>query len=462
MKDRKIPLYIKIYNELKSKIITKEYKEGEKLPSIRKLAQNYNVNNITIINSYNLLEKEEYVYKKQGSGTYVNNKNIKKDILEEEPSKESFKYGRLETTCKINFANSNPNGYFFPITDFKSSINHVIDRDQEKIFAYEDPMGYSNLRKEIFLKLKKDGIDIEYESLLIVSGAQQGIDIVVKSLINVRDEVIVEEPSYSGAIASLKKGGAKVIGVPLLKDGMDLVALEKILKYKNIKLIYLMTIFHNPTGISYSEKNKKKILKLAKKYNFYIIEDDSSSDLYYDKKIHPLKYYDKDDRVIYIKSYSRIFMPGLRLGYLITPKKKKNDIFFTKYRSDIATPGLIQRSFEHYFSSKLWEKHTEKLRVIYKKKFEISYNLLKDIKGIKIFTVPKGGLYFWIKLEGITSEALFLRGLEEEVSILPGSIFHVDNNSHSWIRLCFADVKEGDIKTGISILDNIIQELGEL
>ena len=460
--NEKKTLYLQIYEKLKQDIINGRYLENEKLPSIRNLAKKYSVNNITIIKAYDTLENDRYIYKKRGSGIYVNNLNIKKNILEEEILMETFKYGKLELECEINFANSNPNGNYFPITKFKNCINFVIDRDQEKIFAYEDPKGYIELRNIVSKHLKVENILVSSENIQIISGAQQGIDLITKSLIHFGDKVIIEDPSYSGAITSFKRGGATIIDIPLLKDGIDINILEKTLEKENISYLYLMTNFHNPTGISYSDKKKLKILELAKKYNFFIIEDDSSSDLYYENKPYSLKSIDRDEKVIYIKSYSRIFMPGLRLGFLIAPKDQLKYISFTKFHTDISTPGLIQRAFEHYLSSHSWQVHTKKLRSIYKEKFQIAYDLLKEIKHIELFSIPKGGLYFWIKLENFSSEALFLKTLQKKVGILPGSIFRLDEKSDGWIRLCFADVEIDEIKKGLKILKESVEELYNL
>lgn len=456
------PLYLQIYEMIKQDIIENKYTKNEKLPSIRNLAKKLGVNNVTIVKTYDTLEKDLYVYKKRGSGVYVNNLNIRKNFLEEEIIMENFQYGRLEVNCKINFANSNPNGNYFPIKKFKDCINYVIDRDQEKIFAYEDPKGYIELRNTISKHLEAEKIIVPPKYIQIISGAQQGIDLITKSLIHFGDKVIIENPSYSGAITSFKRGGAKVIDIPLLKDGIDLEILNNILIKEKISYLYLMTNFQNPTGISYSKKNKLKILALAKKYNFYIIEDDSSSDLYYKNKPFSLKSMDTNEKVIYIKSYSRIFMPGLRLGFLIAPKDKLKYISFTKYHTDISTPGLIQRAFEHYLNSPLWEVHTKKLRIIYKKKFEVAYNLLKKIDHLELFAIPQGGLYFWVKLEKITSEALFLKALQKKVGILPGSIFKLNEKSEGWVRLCFADVEIEEIKKGLKILKESIEELHKL
>jgi len=460
--DNKQTLYLQIYEKIKHDIIENKYAEHEKLPSIRNLSKKLGVNSITIVKAYDNLERDLYVYKKRGSGVYVNNLNIKENILEEEILMETFKYGKLEIEDGINFANSNPNGSYFPITEFKGCINFVIDRDREKIFAYEDPKGYLGLRNIISKHLENERITSNPENIQIISGAQQGIDLITKSLIHFGDNVIIENPSYSGAIASFKKGGAKIIDVPLLEDGIDLNILKKILVKKKISYLYLMTNFHNPTGVSYSLEKKTKILKLAKKYNFYIIEDDSSSDLYYKEKPFSLKSIDIDERVIYIKSYSRIFMPGLRLGFLIAPKDKLKYISFTKYHTDISTPGLIQRAFEHYLSSDSWNIHTKKLRIVYKNKFEIANDLLSKIEHLQLFTIPQGGLYFWVKLDKITSESLFLKTLQKKVGILPGSIFRLDEKSEGWVRLCFADVEIEEIKKGLEILKQCVSELYNL
>ena len=272
------------------------------------------------------------------------------------------------------------------------------------------------------------------------------------------DIVVTEDPAYKGAIVSFKNNGAKVERISIKKDGLDIKELENILKRDKIKFIYTAATFHNPTGISISEKKRIELLKLAEKYDFYIVEDDCSSDIFFDDKIiKSIKSYDKNKRVIYIKSYSKVFMPGFRLGFMIVPEKIANSVLAGKYSSDISNSGLNQRVFQYFLENGIWNRHIEKSRKEFHKKQKYMYSKLKKIENIKI-NKPKGGMCFWIELpKEITGEAVYMKLAKRGVGILPGVVF--SEKSYNYIRLSFAQCNEKEIDEGIEILGKVIDEL---
>jgi DNA-binding transcriptional MocR family regulator len=243
--------YLQIYNYIKKMIVEKEIKEHEKLPPIRKLAQYIGVNNTTIVKVYELLENDGYVYKTVGSGTFVS--VLKKDKEEISVKKDGV----------IHFDSGNPSTDMFPIEDFKSAVNMALSEEGSSIFEYEEGLGFDDLRQKIVGYLEYRGIRTTKENVQIISGAQQGIDIVCKGLINYSDVVFVEEPTYSGALQVFKSRGAKIISIPILDDGIDIGILKLKLEKIKPKLIYIMPNFQNPTGISYSTYKKKKLIELA-------------------------------------------------------------------------------------------------------------------------------------------------------------------------------------------------------
>ena len=337
--------YLQIYNYIKKLIIDNKIKEHEKLPPIRKLANYMNVNNATIVKVYELLENEGYVYKIVGSGTFVSNMKLKKE--------KNIKHEGL-----IHFDSGNPSADMFPIDDYKKAINMALENDGSTIFDYDEGKGSKDLREKIVQYLKERKINTNSENIQIISGAQQGIDIVCKGLINYSDVVFVEEPTYNGALEVFKSRGAKVISIPMLDDGIDIGILKLKLEKIKPKLIYVMPNFQNPTGISYSTYKKKKLIELSEEYDFYILEDDFISDFPFDSEDNlPLKSYDNNDRVIYIKSFSKILMPGLRIGMVEIPMELQSQILWAKYSSDISTPGLIQKSMFYYMNCFNWKQY---------------------------------------------------------------------------------------------------------
>ena len=429
--------YIQIYNHIKKMIVGGKIKEHEKLPPIRKLANFINVNNATIVKVYELLEKEGYVYKIIGSGTFVSSMNIKEEV-----NLENYK-------DMIHFDSGNPSKDMFPLDNFKAAINMALEKDGASIFEYDEGKGSEELREELCTYLRKKKINTNKNNIQIISGAQQGIDIVCKGLINYSDVVFVEEPTYNGALEVFKSRGAKIITIPMLDDGIDIGILKLKLEKIKPKLIYVMPNFQNPSGISYSEYKKKKLIELSEEYDFYILEDDFISDFDFDSKdSRPLKSYDMKNRVIYIKSFSKILMPGLRIGIVDIPRELQKKILWAKYSSDISTPGLIQKSMYYYMKYFNWEEYLKSIDKVYTKKYRKTKVLLEEKLGdkLKIYK-SQGGLNFFIELpRGYSSQAFYNFMLEKGVCITPGTYFFDNIMDDRFFRINIANETIEDIE----------------
>lgn len=307
-KDISTPLYIQLYEQFKTLIEENQIKE-EKLPSIRDLAKSLEVNNVTIISAYKLLEQEGYVYSVKGSGTYIRKSPLPEELpYLEEGEMELMISGILPISKdSINFASVSPTPDLFPIVEFKQALIEILDRDEGLAFLYPEITGYDPLRESIskFL-LDNYETNVNKEQILITSGGQQGLDIISKTLINQGDYIFVENPTYSGALAAFKSRGAKIIGIPINEDGIDMGLLKFHIKKYRPKFLYIMTNYQNPTTYSYSEEKKQKLISMSDEYDFYIIEDDFLTDLSFtETKKTPLKSKDRYDKVIFIKSFSK-------------------------------------------------------------------------------------------------------------------------------------------------------------
>ncbi|MDI3547446.1 MAG: 2-aminoadipate transaminase [Halanaerobiales bacterium] len=469
----KTSLYIQLYKQIKKAIIENRLKANSKLPAIREMADQLDINPATVVKAYNLLEREQLIYKRVGSGSYVSGnyvgssgKRINLDRVSSEVADEPdlLEYGQIQVDSDINFASATPTPDLFPVKDFKRMINRVLDRDGGEAFVYQKSQGYYPLRESIQAQLNKQGIEVDIDNIQIVSGAQQAIDLIAKILVDFEDTVLVEEPTYSGALSAFQSRGARIKSIPLLSNGLDLNKLEEVLPDIDVSFIYVMTSFQNPTGISWSREAKEGLLKLAGKYNFLIIEDDCLSDLYYQgERPVPLKAYDRDDRVIYIKSYSKIFMPGLRLAFMILPKNLIPSILAAKYATDISSSGLTQRAFDLYLREGLWDRHLEKMRQLFKKRFQMMKIMMKSFPSeVSLIFEPQGGLYFWLSLpEDVDSESFYRMALKNGVAFLPGRVFSVKEGNLPLFRLSFAAVDEPEIKRGMDLLARLLREFIE-
>lgn len=450
-----IPKYIQITTHLKKLIDNRYIKDGEKLPTIRELSNMLNVNKVTIVNAYKKLKADGYAYQKVGSGTYAKRREFISSFSREY-SKILKELSSNELENIIDFTGETNSEVYFPIEDFKHVINKVLDRDGGNALITKESLGYENLRKTINKSFWNGKLDLN--NILIVSGAQQGIDIASKAIVNINDNVVVEKPTYGGAISVFKWRRANIFELDLQHDGIDLHELEEVLKKNNISCFYTMSYFHNPTGVSYSLEKKLKLLELANKYDFYIIEDDYLSELIYDNNIkhEPLKSLDKYERVIYIRSFSKVFLPGIRLGYMITPSSFNETIQSSKINTDIATSSLMQRALELYISEGLWKKNIDYQQRLYKEKYLLMKELInKELSDKVSYIDPKGGLYFYleIKNKNINSQELFYKLKKKKIFITPGTILFKDSsNGNYFFRISFSQVSKKKIVEGINLI----------
>ncbi|WP_017414275.1 PLP-dependent aminotransferase family protein [Clostridium tunisiense] len=478
-KEINTPMYLQLSSSLGELIKSGKLKPKEKLPAIRKLANDLEVNNITVVNAYKQLETNGYIKAIKGSGYYVlqleeqghekkttANSLGEDEFLEHEDIK-LMSSGQIElTSSTINFASATPDPSIFPIDAFKNCLNEVLDRDKGYAFGYQESNGFEPLRESLcnFLKFYNN-INVKKEYIQIVSGAQQGIDIIGKTLLNPGDYVITENPTYTGAVSVFKSRGAQIVGVPINENGIDLKVLERQIIRYNPKLIYVMTRYQSPTTISYSKENLEGLLKLSEKYKVYIVEDDSLAGLSFENSHESpsLKSLDTMDKVIYIKSFSKLLMPGLRIGFIVSPENLSSELLKAKHSTDISSSGLIQRALHLYFEKGHWEDHINYMKDIYKEKYEAMLRELNDLKKYGVtFIEPKGGLNFWVTLpQGVEATKLYLECAKEDVLIVPCKIFYVNNyrNNDNTIRLSYAATNLEQIKTGMKVLEASITKI---
>ncbi|NOW89508.1 DNA-binding transcriptional MocR family regulator [Clostridium beijerinckii] len=455
-KDDDIPKYIQVANYIKSLIDKRKIKEGDKLPTIRELSKKLGVNNVTIVSAYNKLKSEGYAYQKVGSGSYAKRKEVASNFRKEY-SNALKKISMGDLTDVIDFTGETTGEVLFPIDDLKGIINEVLERDGANALLSDNRNGYTNLIytiNKVFWNNK-----LNDEDIIIISGAQQGIDIASKGILNINDNIIVEKPTYVGALSVFKWRKVNLFEVPIDEDGINLNKFEKILQKNEIKCFYTMSYFQNPTGVSYSIEKKKRILDLAEIYDFYIIEDDYLSELIYENSLEyvPFKWLDKNDRVIYIKSFSKIFLPGIRLGYLVAPEVFSETLQNSKHNTDITTSSLMQRALELYISSNKWKKNIKNLNDEYIKRYTHLKTILdSEFKDMLTYNDPKGGLNFYITLKDefkINTKELFIKLKKKNVYITPGAMFFTSqNDGQDSFRIAFYQTDKEKIEKGMKIL----------
>lgn len=450
--------YMQVYRQMKETILSGTFPHNQRLPSVRKLAADLRVNTVTIVKAYDLLQEEGLVRKESGSGTYVD--YGRPLMLEDTLMEDDVQRSVFISPDTINFASATPSPDLFPVREFKTALLEVLDRDQGYAFSYQDPKGYEPLRKAVGKMAENVGIKCESDNVHIISGAQQGIDLVAKGLLYPGETVVIERPSYGGAMQAFFSRNARVVDVPLDIDGISLDHLSTAIRETRPRLLYIMPNFQNPTGISYTHEKKKKLIELSEKYDFLILEDDYLNELSFGQQpAEPIKVMDRCDRVIYIKSFSKMFMPGLRLGYLIVPQRVAGKLLTAKQSSDISTSGLLQRALERYLSSGAWEHNLHRLYTEYQQRFHrMAWMLDRSMPQSVAYHKPTGGLNFWLKLpDKLNGQLLYKSAMDRKLVFAPGNLFFLGKSEEKFIRLSIAAVKFLQIEEGIKLLAQLIR-----
>jgi 2-aminoadipate transaminase len=465
--DSTIPLYQQIAQQLAEQIKRGHISAGSKLPAIRLLANKLKVNTITVVKAYQELKQAGLAISRPGSGTYASFlDDITADTLPkfEQTTSSMLSQGQLEIPPgAINFASITPDPSLLPVKTVQQLINQVIDRDGGHVFAYEDSRGYPPLRQAIAATLRELGLRVNADNIQIISGAQQGIDIIAKSLIDPGDTVLVEEPTYPGALAAFRSRGARIATVPLEEDGPDLKVLKHLLTTAHPRLFYLMPTFHNPTGIVYSREKKEGLLRLAAHYGLTIVEDDYLRELVFkEADLTPLAALAPAGvPVLYLKSFSKVLLPGLRLAFLAVPPVIGREILTAKHTSDIFTSGLFQRVFELLLKDDIWEQQMTRVRKLYKQRYLVLNTALRqELPPAITFRTPDGGLNFWLRLpDGKNAFELYQEALKEGVIIAPGSTFNSDGHASPYFRLTYASSSPEQIRRGVTMLATATRRL---
>ena len=425
-----------------------------KLPPIRSLSKHLNINTATVVAAYRYLEQKKAVYTRTGSGTFVSPiplDNIPEPLIEDNLADIETR-SRDISAGKINFADTSLPDSLFPVEDFRLVIDHLLEIEKGNAFRYTESQGYFPLRESLSRLLENYHITAPPQNILIVSGAQQGIDIISKAMLQYGDIIFMETPTFYGAAASFLSRGGQIIEIPLENDGMDLDLLENLLKLYHPKFIYTMAYFQTPTGISYSMAKKRRLIDLANQYGTYIIEDDNLYDFNYTNESPvPFKALDYQNRVIYIKSFSKILMPGLRIGCMVLPQKILRHVTAAKYTTDRSTSGFLQQSFDLYLKQNNWSSHIQSMCQYGKNRYHTCIRAAKRyLPDGTFYRLPEGGNSLWIKINNLINVETLCHNLDTKGVILsPGNLYTLSHQENHHIRLCFTSLNSDQIEVGM-------------
>ena len=476
------PLYQQIKTYLRQGILSGSLAPDTRLPASRQLAQDLGVNRITVENAYAELEAEGLILSRLGSGTYV----LAPDTLSPLPKndtdapwplwQQSLQEHRNPIRSRqpkqtmtrhpqpVSFASGIGDANMFPAEEFRKVLQTVMRRDGFDALNYGERNGYGPLRESITHILASQGLQTRPDDILITAGSQQALSLVSQLLLNPGDVILVENPTYSGALDLFRALGFKVVGIPVDDQGMQVDGLEKLLQQHHPRLIYTIPNFHNPTGTCLNSARRRQLLVLADRYNVPILEDDFVGDLRYEGRTQPaLKALDPGGRVIYVSTFSKMLMPGLRVGFLVAEGPIYDYLVDFKRVNELATSNLIQHALEAYVTVGRYQAHLHRSCQIFRKRRDAMASAIQRYLPAGVhFEIPQGGLFIWLSLpKGMSSEELLPLAWEEGVDFAPGSPFFPEEiKSSPWLRLNFVAQTPAEIEEGMKRLGKAIKRLG--
>ena len=364
----------------------------------------------------------------------------------------------------IAFSAGNPAPNAFPIGDIAQITADILQEQPVDALQYGVTEGYP-LLLEAVRNLCKTRYDIsisENEGLMIISGAQQGADLVTKTLINPGDTVLCEDPSFIGCLNCFRSYRAKLVGIEMEEDGVNLEKLEAEMKKPHVKLFYMIPNFQNPSGITTSLEKRNAVLALAQKYNVMILEDNPYGDLrFHGETIPSIKSMDTEGAVIYMGSFSKIIAPGLRVGYVIAPKEILAKMVVGKQCADVHTTMLSQMICYRFLATRDLDSHLSRLQGIYRGKCELMISTMeKEFASGVAHTNPEGGLFLWCTLpEGADMTSFCQKAVERGVAVVPGIAFLADPETPCRsFRMNFSTPADEAIVEGVKRLGLLTKE----
>ncbi len=438
--------YQVVVDFIKQEIANKNLKSGSKLPSILDASKRLQCNKDTVIRAYNELMKEHIVYSVPKSGYYLVSQ---KEQMTCTP----------ETQC-IDFCPYIFSSKVVPDIELKHCLNQSISLYGDKMLTADDVSGgIESLRKAIQKQLQNLQVFTSADNIFVTTGTQQSLSILINTpLPNGNSKILVEQPVCPEILNALEACGAETVGIERDADGINFEKLENIFKTREIKFFYTMPRLHNPTGFSYSTEQKKGILRLAQQYNVYVVEDDCFAELDLNKKSDPMFSSDSSSTVFYVKSYSKILFPWLRLGIIVFPSNLSGLFKGLKICSDIIEQGAL----EFFIKNGMYKKHIKRIKQVYQTRMNVLKKACGRYLGAGMSTlIPNTGCYACIGLpENISTHSL-VRSLEaRNVKITTADNAYLPPcRKSSCICLNIRDVDESQIEQGIRIMSEELENI---
>ncbi len=408
-----MPLYVQIAERIARAILDGDLRPGERLPAGRDLARLAHTTPVTINQAFRRLREKGYVVSRVGSGTYV--AGMATPTGPQEPVPDFIHLDRRE-----------PPPALFPTEVIRRIMDRILDEEGGEAFAYGEPGGYAALREVLLSRLIDEGFATANRDLVVFSGAQQALSLLLRSQVQPGDWVLVERPTYPGLLRLLERSGARVEAVDTSPEGPDPDEIEHVLRARPIRLFYAMPVYHNPTGFCWSAERQRQIARLCEERGVTLVEDDALSALDYGVGLqHPVSVNAPACRnVVHIRSFSLLLMPGFRLGFCLAPRDLANTLKRAKEQADLLSSGFFQRVLCRFISEGHLKRHLAVIEPYYRDLFHHALAAARTILEPAGFSIspPAGGPSLWCRLPEGTVPSAFLRAcIRAGVGVRAGS-----------------------------------------
>lgn len=363
----------------------------------------------------------------------------------------------------MSFAGGLPAPELFPVEQVKAAADKVLTEKGPAALQYGSSQGIPELRQVILKRLAIEGIQTDIDHVMVSTGSQQSIDLTGKMFLDEGDTVIVEDPTYLTAVDVFRTYGAHFVGVAMDEEGMRMDALEEALKNNpNTRLIYTVPTFQNPTGRTMTLARRKKLVALAEKYDVLVLEDNPYGAIRWaGENLPSLKSLDQSDHVIYMGTLSKIFAPGLRLGWVVAAPKLIKKYTMMKQSADLHTDSLAQYIAAEYFADNDINEHIAAITDLYHQREQIMVNAIDKYFPQEVkHSNPEGGMFLWVMVPGVAdSQKLFDAALKKNVAIVPGDPFFGNETIPGTFRMNYSNTPENKIENGVKLLSEAIEEV---
>jgi DNA-binding transcriptional MocR family regulator len=464
------PVYQQIAEQVNEAVVSGELHHGDKLPTIRALAEALGVNRDTVALAYDGLARDGVVETTVGRGTFVCHTLTPRPASEQAAPPLSpvvdrlldFERARPDFTARdgaVPLHSLTPDPSLYPLKAFRRSLNRVLDEGGTELLVYGEHQGNGALRDVIAVRLRAQGVDTSADQLVLCQGASQGMSLALRLYAEPGDWVAVEEPTYHNVLGVLVGLGLRPAPVPMTSDGPDLEVLERTLARPEVKLFYTMPSFHNPLGTTTSLANRRGLLAVAARAGKPIIEDGFEMDLRYDgRDVPPLAALDAAGVVVHLFSFSKSLFPGVRIGSICARGRAVDGLMALKHTTDLSGVLVLQAAVADFVRRGGYDRHLENLRGRLKQRRDVLLEALEEYmpEGTR-WTRPEGGYQVWVDLPGdIDSRALLREAQSAGVVFAPGHQFHHDGRPSTGLRLTTALADCDEIRRGIEILGRLV------